>query len=103
MIAAGVGRFSAATARCLGRQSKGASLPGRMPRVTGKDIGRALERAGWAEVRTRGSHVRLAHPDHAEQVTVPVHSGEIIGPDLLKYIMRQAGMTIDEFERLLRS
>ena len=71
--------------------------------MTGKEIVRALERVGWVEVRTRGSHVRLAHPDHAEHATVPVHSGELIGPDLLKSIMRQAGLTATELERLLRS
>ena len=78
-------------------------VPSRLPRVTGKDIVRALGQAGWVEVRTRGSHVRLAHPEHAEQVTVPVHSGEVIGPDLLKPILRQVGLTAREFERLLRS
>ncbi len=78
-------------------------MPSRLPRVTGKEIVRAFGQAGWVDVRTRGSHVRLAHPDHAEHVTVPVHSGEIIGPDLLMSILRQAGLTASEFERLLRS
>ena len=77
-------------------------MPSRLPRVTAREVVRALERAGWVEVRSRGSHARFAHPDHAEHVTVPVHSGEIIGPDLLKYILRQAGLTRTEFERLLR-
>jgi len=77
-------------------------VPGRLPRVTAKEVIRALERAGWVNVRTRGSHARFTHPDRAEQIAIPVHSGEIIGPDLLKFILQQAGMTRAEFEQWLR-
>ena len=77
-------------------------MPGRMPRGTAKEMIRALEWAGWVEVRSRGGHARFAHPDRTEQVTIPVHSGEIIGPDLLKYILQQAGITRADFERWLR-
>lgn len=76
-------------------------MPGRLPRVTAKEIIRALERAGWTRLRSRGSHARFAHPDRTEQVTIPAHSGEIIGPDLLKLILRQAGLTAADFERSL--
>ena len=77
-------------------------MPDRLPRVTGKEMVRVLRRAGWREVRQRGSQVRLSHPDHSDHVTVPVHSGEIIAPALLKSILRQAGMTPSEFDDLLR-
>ena len=36
--------------------------------------------------RTRGSHVFLRHPD-GRTTTVPIHSGETIGPGLLRAIL----------------
>jgi predicted RNA binding protein YcfA (HicA-like mRNA interferase family) len=41
----------------------------------------ALERAGFAVIRTRGSHHRLKHPDE-RLTTVPVHGSEEIGHSL---------------------
>ena len=35
----------------------------RLPRIKGKELIRALERAGFTMDRTRGSHVFLKHPD----------------------------------------
>jgi predicted RNA binding protein YcfA (HicA-like mRNA interferase family) len=35
--------------------------------------------------------------------TVPVHSGEIIGPGLLSKILRDAKLSRAEFEKLLES
>ena len=34
---------------------------------------KALERAGWAVVRQRGSHVRMKHPDRRVSLPVPLH------------------------------
>jgi predicted RNA binding protein YcfA (HicA-like mRNA interferase family) len=35
------------------------------------DLIRKLKKAGWVEVRVRGSHHIVRHPDHAHPVTVP--------------------------------
>jgi predicted RNA binding protein YcfA (HicA-like mRNA interferase family) len=59
----------------------------RLPRLTGKEIVRALQKIGFGVVRTRGSHAFLRHPDGRVTV-VPVHSGETIGPGLLRSILR---------------
>ena len=52
----------------------------RAPRVTGAELVRALQRAGWAEHEQEGSHVQLKHPTRPGKVTVPVHAGRVILP-----------------------
>ena len=54
----------------------------RLPRLKGKELVRALERAGFTVDRSRGSHVFLRHPD-GRTTTVPMHSGETIDAGLL--------------------
>jgi predicted RNA binding protein YcfA (HicA-like mRNA interferase family) len=72
-----------------------------MPRVTGGELLRALRRLGWREVEQRGSHVQLEHSAKRGKVTVPIHSGRVIGPWLLSRILDQAGMTVDELRSAL--
>jgi predicted RNA binding protein YcfA (HicA-like mRNA interferase family) len=58
-----------------------------------------LERKGWRQVRTSGSHLVFAHPDRANIVTVPNHPGDLKRP-LLAGILKDAGISRDEFLRL---
>lgn len=60
----------------------------------------ALERAGWVVHRVKGSHHVLTHPDQAGRPVVPVHRREL-APGTLGNILRQAGLTREELERLL--
>ena len=72
-----------------------------LPRVTGRTLVRALGRLGWVPVVQRGSHVQMKHPERAGRVTVPVHSGETIGPGLLGSILAQAGVTVEQLRSAL--
>jgi predicted RNA binding protein YcfA (HicA-like mRNA interferase family) len=72
----------------------------RLPRARGKEVVRALERAGFSVERTRGSHVFLKHPD-GRVTSVPVHSSETLGPGLLRAILRDVEMSVDELIALL--
>jgi len=67
----------------------------RLPRLKGKEIIRIPERTGFRQLRTKGSHTFLKHPDGRATV-VPVHSGEIIGPGLLRAILRDVEMSVDD-------
>jgi len=67
----------------------------RLPRLKGKEVIRILERAGFGVVRTKGSHRFLRHSD-GKATVVPVHSGETIGPGLLRAILRDVEMSVDE-------
>lgn len=72
----------------------------RLPRPTGPDLVKALERAGFSVVRAKGSHQFLRHPDGRTAV-VPVHGGETIGPGLLSKILRNTELEADELRGLL--
>jgi predicted RNA binding protein YcfA (HicA-like mRNA interferase family) len=72
----------------------------RLPRVKGREVVRALERAGFIAERTRGSHVFLKHPD-GRTTTVPIHAGETIGPGLLRAILRDVELSVSELVEFL--
>ena len=44
----------------------------------------------------------MTHPTKPGLVTVPVHAGKTLPPGTLSNILKQTGLTADEFRRLLR-
>lgn len=73
----------------------------RLPRVSGKDLLAALHRGGYTTVRQRGSHVHLRHPSRGGLVTVPVHGNDVLDAKVVKSILTQAELTVDEIKELL--
>jgi len=67
-------------------------------RVSGDDVARALERAGFAFRSQRGSHRKLRHAD-GRTVIVPMHRELARGT--LRSILRQAGLSVDQLRELL--
>ena len=65
----------------------------RLPRVSGAETIRALERLGFAVVRRRGSHVVLRRG--ANGCVVPIHRELKIGT--LAGILKQADISAEEF------
>jgi predicted RNA binding protein YcfA (HicA-like mRNA interferase family) len=73
-----------------------------LPVVTGKDAVAALRRAGFVVDRIAGSHHVMTVPgDPGRTVTVPVKAGRDLKPGTLRAIIRQAGLTVEEFSGLL--
>jgi predicted RNA binding protein YcfA (HicA-like mRNA interferase family) len=72
----------------------------RLPRLRGRQVIGALNRAGFVVVRIRGSHHFLRRSDGRSTV-VPAHAGETLGPGLLSKILKDAAMEVEEFERWL--
>jgi predicted RNA binding protein YcfA (HicA-like mRNA interferase family) len=73
----------------------------KLPVVSGPRVIKALERIGHRVVRQRGSHIRLreVNPNHLP-LTMPNH--KTIKPGLLRKILRDADLTVEEFLALLR-
>mgnify|MGYP001572482732 CR=1 FL=1 len=69
--------------------------------LTARKVIRALKRAGFVEDRQKGSHLMLVHPETQTRTVVPVHSGRTIKEPLLRAIVRDANLSIDEFIGLL--
>lgn len=68
----------------------------RLPRWTAKELVRFLKKHGFQEKDQEGSHLHLFNPETGKKTTVPVHSGKIVGPGLMKAILTQAGIDIKE-------
>ncbi|MCL4535288.1 MAG: type II toxin-antitoxin system HicA family toxin [Chloroflexi bacterium] len=73
----------------------------RLPRLTGAELLRALERDGWRERRRRGSHVILAHPTKRGRPVVPLHAGQVVAVGTLRTILDAAGLDGEALRRLL--
>ena len=71
----------------------------KLPRVSGKEVKHALERAGFREVSQKGSHVKMRHDD-GRTVIIPMHSE--LAPGTLRSILRQARLTVEEWLELLK-
>jgi predicted RNA binding protein YcfA (HicA-like mRNA interferase family) len=77
-------------------------VAGRLPTANGRRTIQALTRAGFVVDRIVGSHHVLVYPgDASRTVTVPVHAGRDLKPGTLRSIIRQAGLTVEEFADLL--
>jgi len=60
----------------------------KLPQTKGRDLGKILERNGFAVRKAKGSHVAYSHPDGRSTI-VPIHS-KPLGTGLLKAILKQA-------------
>ena len=77
-------------------------MSGRLPALKGTEVVHALERAGLRVDRVKGSHHVMEHPeDPTRRTVVPVHAGRDIKRGLLRKIIEDAGLTVDEFIALL--
>jgi len=62
---------------------------------------RAFGKAGFYLDRITGSHHILKKDGHRHRLSIPVHKGKTVGVGLLKSQMDAAGLTVDEFLKLL--
>lgn len=74
-------------------------MSGKLPSVSGKQVVTALERDGFAHVKTKGSHAKLRHADRVLTVIVPLHRE--LAKGTLRSILRQADLTVDRLLELL--
>jgi predicted RNA binding protein YcfA (HicA-like mRNA interferase family) len=56
-----------------------------------REVIRLLEKHGWVEMRTRGSHGHFKHPSRASVITVPGNDGNELAPGTLNAIPKKAG------------
>jgi predicted RNA binding protein YcfA (HicA-like mRNA interferase family) len=72
----------------------------KLPGISGREVIRAFERVGYEQDRQRGSHVVLRHRDPPHRrLVVPEH--RTVARGTLRALIREAGLTVDEFIALL--
>ena len=72
----------------------------RLPVVSDMEVVAALKKAGYVLVRQRGSHMRMRHPENPgrKPVTVPGHKE--VKPGLLRKVVKDANLSVEEFRKL---
>jgi len=71
-----------------------------LPSVSEREVVKALTKSGYEQDRQRGSHIilrQVASPHR--RIVIPDHNEVARGT--LRAIIRQAGLTVDEFRSLL--
>ena len=70
-----------------------------LPRISGRECIRALLKVGFYIKRQEGSHIVLRRDEPFAQLVVPDH--QELDRGTLRAIIRQAGLSVDEFTRLV--
>jgi len=76
-------------------------MSGNLPKVTAANAIRVLERAGFSFARQSGSH-KIYKNKEGKRATVPYHVSKILHPKVLKSILRDSNLTIEEFKELMK-
>jgi len=74
----------------------------KLPKISGRKAITVFETTGYQVVRQKGSHIRLRddkNPDH-KPLTVPDHKSLKAG--LLRTLIRDAGLSVEDFVKLLQ-
>jgi len=71
----------------------------KLPVVSGRDAVKALEKAGW-QVKRWKNHIVLTKPGSLVSLSVPDH--EELAKGTLRRILKQAELTVEEFNELLK-
>lgn len=72
----------------------------KLPVITAKELEKILLKLGFEISRTKGSHKFYKHPD-GRYTTIPHHPGEDISRPLIRAILREIKLEVDEYIRLL--
>jgi len=73
----------------------------KLPIVKPGELIKALEKLGFScTKKSKGSHFRYKHTN-GRKTTVPVHKGKGIGRGLLRKILRDVDISIEELKKLL--
>ncbi len=67
----------------------------RLPQVTGQEAVRAFRHAGFEVRRWHGSHAIL--DNGRVTLSVPCHGGRTVKKGLLSSLLKDAGLTVEEF------
>jgi predicted RNA binding protein YcfA (HicA-like mRNA interferase family) len=74
----------------------------KIPALTSREVIRVLKKAGFEfDRQAKGSHEIWYNPATKRSTTIPNHPGVEIPKGTLKAILKQAGLSLDEFLQLL--
>ncbi len=72
----------------------------KLPRVTPNEMIKIVEKLGFHLSRQSGSH-KIYKNNEGKRITIAYHSGKILHPKMVKGILSDIGLSVDEFKKLL--
>jgi len=72
----------------------------KLPILSGEKVIKVFKNAGWNVDRQKGSHVVMTKKGNIASLSVPMHKE--IAPGTLRALIRNSGMTVEEFINLLK-
>ena len=72
---------------------------GKLGNISGKEVAKAFEKAGWIPLGQVGSHLVMMKPGVRVNLSIPQHKELSVGT--LRALIRHAGLTVEEFSKLL--
>lgn len=73
----------------------------KLPIISGKNLLKILKKNGFVEVRSKGSHVFIMDSKMEKSTVIPVHGNEDLGKGLLKAILSDLEITVEELIRMV--
>jgi len=64
-----------------------------MKSISGKEFVKMLEKHGWILLRVQGSHHIYGKTGNDARLSIPLHKNQTLKIGLLKYLLKQAGLT----------
>ncbi|MBC7264075.1 MAG: type II toxin-antitoxin system HicA family toxin [Chloroflexi bacterium] len=75
-------------------------MPDKLPSVQARQVIKVLEALGFQRIKQSGSHATYRHPN-GRWTIVSIHPSKTIPKGTLRKILRDAGLTPEEFVDLL--
>jgi predicted RNA binding protein YcfA (HicA-like mRNA interferase family) len=63
-----------------------------MKQLSGKELGKLLEKHDWKLLRVHGSHHIYGKPGIVVRLSVPIHGNKPLKTGLLRHLLRMAGL-----------
>jgi len=65
-------------------------------------MAKLLLKLGFVLVRSKGSHYFYMSKSDGSTATIPIHKNEDLSPGLLKQILNDIGLSVEEYDKLRR-
>jgi predicted RNA binding protein YcfA (HicA-like mRNA interferase family) len=72
---------------------------GTLANISGKEAAKAFAKDGWSAVGQVGSHLVMTKAGQRANLSIPQHRE--LAPGLLRALIRNSGMSVDDFIKLL--
>ena len=72
----------------------------KLPVLTAREFIAILKRLGFEEAHRRGSHRTFKRTSDHRRATIPVHPGTTLKKGLLRGLLNDIGITVEELNRL---